>query len=100
MSITCILQSKDLEFNNNKNKNKNLFDASVCENMEEPEFKYNEFINIIYIELTENWLCLGTAAHHLNAASGFVGVVNGVDIIGANVTENNHIIVVGLDKSN
>ena len=57
-------------------------------------------LSILYIELTENWLCLGTAAHHLNAASGFLGVVNGVDIIGANVTENNQIIVVGLDKSN
>jgi len=57
-------------------------------------------LSILYIELTENWLCLGTAAHHLNAASCFVGVVNGVDIIRVNVTENNQIIVVGLEKSN
>ena len=99
MSIICILQSKDLELNNNKNTNKNLFDASVCEYMEEPELNTMN-LSILYTELTENWLCLGTAAHHLNAALGFVGVVNGVDIIGANLTENNQIIVVGLGKSN
>ena len=50
-------------------------------------------LSILYIELTENWLRLGTAAHHLNAASGFVSVLNGVDIIRVNVTENNQIIV-------
>ena len=72
----------------------------VCANIWKSLNSNTMNLSILYIELTENWLCLGTAAHHLNAASCFVGVVNGVDIIRVNVTENNQIIVVGLEKSN
>ena len=49
---------------------------------------YNDFIKY-YIELTENWLHLGTAAHELNVALGVVTMVNEVDIIGANVAQKN-----------
>ena len=48
---------------------------------------YKDFIKY-YIELTENWLRLGTAAHELNVALGVVTMVNEVDIIGANVPKN------------
>ena len=54
------------------------------------DWNIQDFIKY-YIELTENWLCLGTAAHELNVALGVVTMVNEVDIIGANVAQKtNH----------
>jgi hypothetical protein len=51
---------------------------------------YKDFI-IYYIELTENWLRFGTAAHAINVALGLVTVVNEVDTIGENVAQKtNH----------
>ncbi len=53
---------------------------------------YNEFIKY-YINLTENWLRLGTVAPQLNGALGGASMVNEVDIIGANVTAEKQITV-------
>jgi len=72
----------------NNNNNENLFDASVSlwKNYSTAWIKaYNEFIKY-YMNLTENWLHLGTAVPQLNGALGAASMVNGVDIIGANVT--------------
>ena len=74
--------------------NEDLFDASVSlwkiYNIAWLE-EYIEFINY-YINLTENWLHLGTAPQ-LNAALGAASMVNEVDIIGANVYADKQITV-------
>jgi hypothetical protein len=92
MFISCILQFyKDSKLNNS---NENLFDASVSlwKNYSTAWIKaYNEFIKY-YINLTENWLRLGTAPQ-LNAAFGAASMVNEVDIIGANVSADKQITV-------
>ncbi len=77
------------------NNNENLFDASLSlwKNYSTAWIEaYNEFIKY-YINLTENWLRLGTAAPQLNAALGAASMVNGVDIIGTNVTAYKQITV-------
>ncbi len=92
MFISYILQFyKDSKLNNNEN----LFDASVSlwENYSTAWIKaYTEFTKY-YINLTENWLRLGTAAPQLNGALGAASMINGVDIIGANVTADKQITV-------
>lgn len=83
---------KDSKLNNN---NENLFDASLSlwKNFSTAWIKgYNEFIKC-YINFTENWLRLGTAAPQLNAALGAASMVNGVDVISANVTADKQITV-------
>jgi hypothetical protein len=90
MFISCILQFyKDLKLNNN---NENLFDATVIlwNNYSTAWIEaYNQFIKY-YINLTENWLRLGTAPQ-LNAALGAASMVKEVDIMGANVTADKQI---------
>jgi hypothetical protein len=91
----CFAIYKDSKLNNNKNEN--LFDASVSlwNNYSTAWIEaYNEFIKY-YINLTENWLRLGTAAAppQLNGALGGASMVNEVDIIGANVTAEKQITV-------
>jgi hypothetical protein len=93
MFISYVLQFyKDSKLNNNENNNnnnENLFDAnlSLWKNYSRAWIEaYDEFMKY-YINLTETWLCLGTAAApRLNGALGVASMVNGVDIIGANVT--------------
>jgi hypothetical protein len=88
----CFAIYKDSKLNNN---NKNLFDASVnlWKNYSTAWIKaYNEYIKY-YINLTENWLRLGTVAPQLNGALGGASMVNEVDIIGANVTAEKQITV-------
>ena len=92
MFIRYVLQFyKDSKLNNNEN----VFDASVSlwKNYSTAWIKaYNEFIKY-YINLTENWLSLGTAAPQLNGALGAASMAYGVDIIGANVTADKQITV-------
>ena len=92
MFISYVLQFyKDSKLNNNEN----VFDASVSlwKNYSTAWIKaYNEFIKY-YINLTENWLSLGTAAPQLNGALGAASMAYGVDIIGANVTADKQITV-------
>jgi hypothetical protein len=84
--------------NNTNNNNENLFDAnlSLWKNCGRAWIEaYDEFMKY-YINLTENWLRLGTAtaaAPRLNGALGVASMVNGVDIIGANVTADKQITV-------
>jgi hypothetical protein len=77
------------------NNNENLFFASLSlwKNYSTAWIKaYNEFIKY-YINLTENWLSLGTAAPQLNGALDAASMAYGVDIIGANVTADKQITV-------
>ena len=91
MFISYVLQFyKDSKLNNKEN----LFDASlnVWKNYSTAWIKaYNEFIKY-YINLTQNWLHLGTAPQ-LNGALGAASMINEVDIIGANVTADKQITV-------
>ena len=91
MFISYVLQFyKDSKLNNNEI----VFDASVIlwKNYSTAWIKaYNEFIKY-YINLTENWLSLGTAPQ-LNGALGAASMAYGVDIIGANVTADKQITV-------
>jgi hypothetical protein len=76
------------------NNNENLFDANLIlwKNYSTAWIKaYNEFIKY-YINMTENWLHLGTASQ-LNGALGAASMVNEVDIVGANVTADKQITV-------
>ena len=92
MFISYVLQFyKDSKLNNNEN----VFNASVIlwKNYSTTWIKaYNEFIKY-YINLTENWLSLATAAPQLNGALGATSMAYRVDIIGANVTADKQITV-------
>ena len=100
MFISYVLQFyKDSKLNNNENNNnnnnENLFYAnlSLWKNNGRAWIEaYEEFMKY-YINLTENWLRLGTAAPRLNGALGVSSMVNGDDIIGANITTDKQITV-------
>jgi hypothetical protein len=85
---------KDSKLIDNNNNNENLFDASASlwKNYTRGWIEaYNEFIKY-YTNFTENWLRLGTAPQ-LNGALGVASMINGVDIIGANVTADKKITI-------
>jgi hypothetical protein len=85
---------KDSKLIDNNNNNENLFDASASQwkNYTRAWIEaYNEFIKY-YTNFTENWLRLGTAPQ-LNGALGVASMVNGVNIIGANITADKEITV-------